>query len=853
MFSLRLTCVLALGSTALCRVCQAATESLPPVQMFVPGFEVRELPITLTNQNNAEYAPDGRLFTAGYDGRVHLLRDTDGDGLEDEVTALSEETSRDFPLGIVFREGALFITYRNEIARFRDLDGDGVPETRDIAISNWDDPAIATAPMILKARMDFANGLAIGPDDNVYIAMGNAAFQNPYRRDASGTALYRPTDRRGCVLRISADGSRVEQIATGLRYVVSMQFNRHGDLFLSDQEGATWVPNGNPFDELLHIQAGRHYGFPSRHPQFLPDVHDEPSVFDYAPQHQSICGFRFNESRPGRGRFGPAEWEGDAILTGQSRGKLYRTKLVKTAAGYVAQTHLIAAIQALPVDCTISPSGELIVATHTGKPDWGSGPQGIGRIFKIKYVGGAAPQPVLTYAASPTETQIEFDAPLREVNAADLASRIAVRSGRYIAAGDHYENNPPGYYSVVKAQRSERVRALPARRVTVSPDRRTLTIAMETRVAALPYAFSLPDASRANSAHAAPSANSTDSAAATLRQDPAIELAHDLTGLAAEWRPQTGGHARTDTPPAWSGWLPHPDLQVARSFTARSAPHEQLFRSLAHRGTLRLQTQLDLALMLRPQIQPGSSLGFTYAPETVSVIWTSRTPITLATANGATVEQLSEHSVRLVVENPQSDAWIPVDVTLQTDGATEPELTVHWFTAEDSRPRALPLRRVLLPWAQPAPPISQSREIPEIAGGDWENGRALYFGQAACHACHAMRGAGTKFGPDLTNSMHRDYAALLKDIVQPSAAINPDHLGYVVELDDGTTTAGIVSNDTADELTLLGAGGVQTRISKKRIRGTQPLKASLMPEGLLQSLSASEIRDLMTFLLTEER
>ena len=57
----------------------------PVVHMLIPGFTVRELPIKLTSLNNIEYGPDGRLFAAGYDGRFHLLRDTDSDGLEDKV------------------------------------------------------------------------------------------------------------------------------------------------------------------------------------------------------------------------------------------------------------------------------------------------------------------------------------------------------------------------------------------------------------------------------------------------------------------------------------------------------------------------------------------------------------------------------------------------------------------------------------------------------------------------------------------------------------------------------------------------------------------------------------------------
>src|SRR5204862_1236842 len=54
-----------------------------PVHMLVPGFTVRELPVQLNNSNNLEYAPDGRRFAVAYDGRVHVLTDTDNDGVED--------------------------------------------------------------------------------------------------------------------------------------------------------------------------------------------------------------------------------------------------------------------------------------------------------------------------------------------------------------------------------------------------------------------------------------------------------------------------------------------------------------------------------------------------------------------------------------------------------------------------------------------------------------------------------------------------------------------------------------------------------------------------------------------------
>lgn len=84
----------------------------------------------------------------------------------------------------------------------------------------------------------------------------------PYWKEAKADVYHYSTDkRRGCLLRIAPDG-KVEQLASGLRYVMSLQWNRHGDLFGTDQEGATWVPNGN---SLRRTPAS-----PSRPPLRLP-------------------------------------------------------------------------------------------------------------------------------------------------------------------------------------------------------------------------------------------------------------------------------------------------------------------------------------------------------------------------------------------------------------------------------------------------------------------------------------------------------------------------------------------------------------------------------------------------------
>jgi glucose/arabinose dehydrogenase len=374
----------------------------PPVQMIVPGFVVRELPLELPNINNVEYGPDGRLYAAGFNGKVYRLEDTDGDGLEDKATVFYESPDDvRGTVGMVWgADGALYLARRQKVLRLRD-DGNGTAKAEVIA-SDWMRPD----PNVTSNYLD-VYGLARDRDGSVYFGLGISDIRNAYRLDPqTKESSYSRTWDRGTIQRVAPDGKR-EIFATGLRFTVALAFNAAGDLFATDQEGATWLPNGNPFDELLHVQRGRHYGFPPRHPKYLPDVIDEPSVFDYRPQHQATCGLHFNEpySKEGLGEtsstpsapiFGPTWWRGDALVAGESRGRIYRTKLVKTAAGYVAHNDTIAHLSMLTIDATPTPAGDLVVCCHSGRPDWGTGPTGIGKLYKISYRDKESPQPIFT-------------------------------------------------------------------------------------------------------------------------------------------------------------------------------------------------------------------------------------------------------------------------------------------------------------------------------------------------------------------------------------------------------------------------------------------------------------------------
>src|SRR5437868_12060388 len=87
-FGLMLPADFAVGAESTARLEKPliAVSNPPPVQMLVPGFTVREVPLELNNINNLVFAPDGRLFALCYDGNVLQLKDTNGDGLPDVAT-----------------------------------------------------------------------------------------------------------------------------------------------------------------------------------------------------------------------------------------------------------------------------------------------------------------------------------------------------------------------------------------------------------------------------------------------------------------------------------------------------------------------------------------------------------------------------------------------------------------------------------------------------------------------------------------------------------------------------------------------------------------------------------------------
>lgn len=130
--------------------------------------------------------------------------------------------------------------------------------------------------------------------------------------------------------------------------------------------------------------------------------------------------------------------------------------------------------------------------------------------------------------------------------------------------------------------------------------------------------------------------------------------------------------------------------------------------------------------------------------------------------------------------------------------------------------------------------------------GSSEAGRGV-FGEL-CARCHRMDGEGTDLGPDLTDIARKSPETVLREIVDPNAAVEAAFVGYNVELGDGRIFSGILINETDDRLTVREAGGLDTEVLREDIENLWTGGLSTMPEELEVGLELQAMADLLAYL-----
>ena len=131
--------------------------------------------------------------------------------------------------------------------------------------------------------------------------------------------------------------------------------------------------------------------------------------------------------------------------------------------------------------------------------------------------------------------------------------------------------------------------------------------------------------------------------------------------------------------------------------------------------------------------------------------------------------------------------------------------------------------------------------------GNAEAGKAL---SALCMACHQFGNTGGTMGPNLSSVGSMGPEAIVRNILTPNAAIEPGYRIFRVQLKDGSLLDAFFVSEEKDAIVVRQMGAGDKRIERKDIASTQFLRQSLMPDGLLDSFTDQQRKDLFTYLMS---
>lgn len=187
----------------------------------------------LLRPTGLDFFPDGkRLAVCTWDGDVWAVG-----GIDNPAGGLTWQrvASGLFqPLGLKFRDGAIFVCCRDQIVRLHDLNGDG--ETDFYECFNNDH-------QVTEHFHEFAMGLQTDAAGNFYYAKSGRH------------ALPALVPHHGTLLKVSKDGGRTEVLATGFRAANGVCLNPDGTFFVTDQEGF-WTPK----NRINKVEKNGFYG-----------------------------------------------------------------------------------------------------------------------------------------------------------------------------------------------------------------------------------------------------------------------------------------------------------------------------------------------------------------------------------------------------------------------------------------------------------------------------------------------------------------------------------------------------------------------------------------------------------------
>ena len=141
-------------------------------------------------------------------------------------------------------------------------------------------------------------------------------------------------------------------------------------------------------------------------------------------------------------------------------------------------------------------------------------------------------------------------------------------------------------------------------------------------------------------------------------------------------------------------------------------------------------------------------------------------------------------------------------------------------------------------------------DLPEASKADPILGRKVF--KNVCGTCHQMYGEGGILGPDLTGSNRANREYILLNIVDPNFDVPDGYKMIILKTINNRVLAGTIAEEDEQKVVLKSVTGKEI-ISKDEIKDRQKLAISMMPEGILETISKNDFYALIKYLQIEEK